>query len=220
MKQLWQTYKTREKWLNSGLNLTKGYIPSETYVKYPPDSDFEGRRVLNVGCGKNVFAASNVINTDLMEGKGVDIALDLSKPLPFRDNTFDLIIANHVLEHVPGWWECFKELARVVKVGGRIEVWVPPVSSDSSFTYRDHINSIGMESFAGCRQMRRAGTNLFAAEEFKEVGHVANLDMDTPRVRPILKWWAWFAPGWALEWMTTHLRNVVSEVGYFFTKVA
>jgi predicted SAM-dependent methyltransferase len=216
---LW-AYKTKRKWANSGLHLTNGYIPSETYVKYPPNSTFEGRKVLNVGCGRNVYKHGDVINTDLVKAEGVDMALDLTNPLPFADNTFDFIIANHVLEHVPGWWNCFKELARVVKVGGKIEVWVPPVSSDSSFTYRDHINSIGMESFAGCRTMRRAGTNLFAAEEFKEAGHVQNLEMSPPRVRPILKWWCWYAPNWLLSFITTHLRNTVSEIGFFFTKVA
>ncbi len=206
--------------MKSGLSLVNGFIPSETYVKYPPQTHFGGKRVLNVGCGRNVYRLDNVTNTDLMPGDGVDMVLDLSNPLPFEDNTFDFILANHVLEHVPGWWNCFKELARVVKVGGKIEVWVPPVSSDSSFTYRDHINSIGVESFAGCRQMRRAGTNLFATEEFKSVGHVQNLNMDGPKLRPILKWWAWYAPDWLLSFITVHLRNTVSEIGFVFTKVA
>jgi len=48
-------------------------------------------------------------------------------PLPFRANTFDLIYASHVLEHIP-WYNTVKaleETLRVLKLGGVLEVWVP-----------------------------------------------------------------------------------------------
>lgn len=195
-------------------------IPSETYVKYPPNSNFGGKKVLNIGCGRCVYKGPNIINTDLQEGPGVDMTLDLSKaPFPFEDNSFDFIIANHVLEHVPNWWECFKELARVVKPGGKIEVWIPPLSSDSSFTYRDHINRIGTFSFAGINGCSgRNLTNLTAMKEFDEMKHVRQLQLTSFMQRPILRWWVWFAPEDVLIWMAEHLRNIISEEGYVFTK--
>jgi SAM-dependent methyltransferase len=194
-------------------------LPSETYYKYLKTETFDGKRVLNIGCGKNVYKVPNVVNLDICSGDGVNVVWDLSKtPLPFESNSFDLIIANHVLEHVPSWFECFKELARIAKVGGQIEVWIPPVSSDSAFTYRDHINTIGDYSFAGCLSVKRSGTNLAAAKEFNEMAEFINLEITTRYIKMTTQWWVIFAPQALQGWMTDHLRNVVSEVGYIFRK--
>lgn len=196
-----------------------GRMPSETYMKYPKHHNFGGKKVLNVGCGTSVFTDSNVVNLDGVSGEGVNVVWDLAKtPLPFKSEEFDFIIANHVLEHIPSWFECFKELARVLKVGGRLEIWVPPTSSDSSHTYRDHINRIGIESFAGTRSISRAGANLTAAEEFKTVGNVAALSLQQFYQRPIMRWWVFFAPNSILGWMATYLRNIITEIGFVFIK--
>lgn len=196
-------------------------IPSETYMKYPPFETFKGKKVLNIGCGRCVYKVPNVINVDAVKNDGINLVqnLDGSKPLPFEDETFDLIIANHVLEHLPNWWETFKEMARVLKTNGIIEVWVPPVSSDSAHTYRDHINLIGPESFSGINNWGRNGTNLVAGNEINSLScHVRQLDLINKRLRPIITWWTMIAPFWLLDWMADHLRNTVSEVGFFFIK--
>ncbi len=206
-------------WKSSGQLSQLGFIPSQTCVKHPTDSNFGGRKVLNVGCGGNIYKAPNVTNTDLFPGPGVQFAWDLSKtPLPFADGEFDLIIANHVLEHVPNWFECFKELARIIKVGGIIEIWIPPVSSDGAFVYRDHINYIGLQSFMGISGCARPGTNLHAKNEFAALNTLESIELVSKQSRPAVLWWCWFAPNFVLDWMSTYLRNVVSEEGYFFRK--
>lgn len=52
---------------------------------------------------------------------------DASKPLPLPDDTFDLIYASHVLEHID--WEktveVLREWVRVLRPGGDLEIWVP-----------------------------------------------------------------------------------------------
>lgn len=63
---------------------------------------------------------------DATPGPLVDHIGDCRK-LPFPDNTFVVVHSSHVLEHVD-WWETadtVREWARVVKPGGRLEVWVP-----------------------------------------------------------------------------------------------
>lgn len=217
---LLKNYRFCQKIKKYKIPLWNGKFPSSTYVKHPIESTFDGKRVLNVGSGSTTYKAPNVVNLDGTNGDGVNIVFDLSKtPLPFKDNEFDLIIANHVLEHVPNWFECMRELARVVKVGGRIEIWIPPVSSDSAFTYRDHINALGIESFAGCLSISRPGSNLWAADEFKKLGHFSNLKLNSYMARPIITWWTMLAPDCVLDWMKTHLRNTVSEEGFYFDKI-
>ncbi len=193
------------------------FWPSETYMKYPPDSTFGGRKVLNFGCGKSTYATENVTNLDIHPHAGVDVVCTTNK-LPFENDTFDLVIANHVLEHVPNWFESFKELARVVKVGGVVEVWIPPVSSDSAFTYRDHINSIGIHSFSGCASISRSGNNLDAAVLFATLGDVQRLDIVQVASRPAIKWWIMLAWPSLVSFFAAHLRNTVSEEGFFFQK--
>lgn len=211
----WRKFK-RAGWHPSVLQT--GKIPSETYIKYSPDSTFGGRKVLNFGCGNSIYRAPNVLNVDLVPRDGV-VVRDLSKPLSQFGKDFDFIIANHVLEHVPNWFDCFSEMAEILKDGGILEMWVPPVSADSAFTYRDHINRIGVLSFAGTASFRNPGCNLVVGAENEKMGDVARMAMVGHMKRPYMKWWLHFASDNLLAWFTTHLRNTVSEECFLFKKV-
>lgn len=56
--------------------------------------------------------------------------------IPYDDNTFDLIICNHVLEHIPTDIDAMKELCRVLKTGGKAVLQVP-ISKNSGQTFED-----------------------------------------------------------------------------------
>jgi predicted SAM-dependent methyltransferase len=46
-------------------------------------------------------------------------------PLPIEDNTYDLVFASHVIEHIP-WYQvedALQEIKRILKPGGSFEVW-------------------------------------------------------------------------------------------------
>ena len=61
--------------------------------------------------------------------------IDVSN-IPYPDNTFDLIICNHVLEHIPRDLNAMRELRRVLKIGGQAILQVP-ISKNSSQTFED-----------------------------------------------------------------------------------
>lgn len=192
--------------------------PSHTYMKHPEWSNFNGKKVLNIGCGNTIYHQPNVINTDFYARPG-SIRLDLSKPpFPFDDNSFDLILANHILEHVQNWWECFKELARVVKVGGKIEVWLPGDGGSSQLGYRDHINVINYCSFVGIKGTNRNLANAWEEEDRKNLGEVVNLELIQNFNILNDYWWVQLAPKCVLNFAATHLRNVVTEQGFIFEK--
>lgn len=82
-------------------------------------------RMLEIGPGLNRLPDFETLN--IFDGRDVDYVLNLAEKLPFEDNSFDVIYASHVLEHVP-WYiqkDVFKELYRILKPDGALEVWVP-----------------------------------------------------------------------------------------------
>jgi len=79
---------------------------------------------LNIGCGK--FPLNGWINLDMKEHDKVDIIHDLNKlPLPFDDNSFDEILASHVLEHIYDYPNLIFELYRILKSDGLLMIKVP-----------------------------------------------------------------------------------------------
>lgn len=56
--------------------------------------------------------------------------------IPFEDNYFDLIICNHLLEHIPNDTDAMKELYRVLNSNGEAILQVP-ISKNSDTTFED-----------------------------------------------------------------------------------
>jgi len=61
---------------------------------------------------KNIIYISTDLNSPL-----ADVKADICN-LPFSDNSFDVILCNHVLEHIPNDTKAMHELYRVLKPGG------------------------------------------------------------------------------------------------------
>jgi len=82
-------------------------------------------RYLNLGCGRRYHQQWS--NVDFhATGPGV-IAHDLTRRLPFSDNSYDVVYHSHVLEHFSkrGAPEFLKECYRVLSPGGIMRVVVP-----------------------------------------------------------------------------------------------
>ena len=64
-----------------------------------------------------------------------DVVADLCD-LPFENHSYDLILCNHVLEHIPDDLKAMSELYRVLKRGGTLIAQVP-MNSNIDKTYED-----------------------------------------------------------------------------------
>ena len=64
-----------------------------------------------------------------------DIKADICN-LPFKDNSYDVIICNHVLEHIPDDTKAMQELYRVLSPGGMAILQVP-YEADRATTFED-----------------------------------------------------------------------------------
>jgi SAM-dependent methyltransferase len=103
---------------------------------------YAGKTVLDAGCGHGrylrAFAGlgAQVVGLDI--GRGPEAAgVPLDDPsiavvqgsvlaTPFRDQSFDLVFSDGVIHHTPDAEAAFLELARLVKPGGALYVWVYP----------------------------------------------------------------------------------------------
>ena len=192
---------------------------SSIYYKYPENCDFGGKKVLNIGCGFAQFKAPNVINLDAYDVCKPDVVCNLEDgALPFPDDTFDLVIANHILEHVHNWWECFNECARVLKPNGILEVYLPGIGNDSQLGYRDHVSMINHYSFYGIADLNRPATNAWA--ETNKNAQANRLKITKTGSVLVNVWWVRCAPLFLQNWMLLHLRNVVYENQYKFRKLS
>jgi SAM-dependent methyltransferase len=65
-----------------------------------------------------------------------DIKADICA-LPFKDNAYDIILCNHVLEHIPDDAQAMRELYRVLKPGGMAILQIPQ-ELDRTVTFEDN----------------------------------------------------------------------------------
>ena len=82
-----------------------------------------GAKILDLGSG-NRRRANHVINLEIVSGPEIDVVAD-GHLLPFKNEVFDAVILEAVLEHVPMPGTVVAEVYRVLKSGGRIYAAVP-----------------------------------------------------------------------------------------------
>jgi len=85
-------------------------------------------KVLDVGCGKGIITRNlgkickEIIGVDIEDKRlikeGYKFILIKDEKLPFKDNTFDVVISNQVIEHVNDQDDHIKEIYRVLKDDG------------------------------------------------------------------------------------------------------
>jgi ubiquinone/menaquinone biosynthesis C-methylase UbiE len=111
-------------------------------------------KILDVGCGANKYEGA--IGLDNNPKTAADVIHDLGDfPYPFPDNEFDLIIASHVIEHVPDVMAFVTELYRIAKSGARIRIATPHYTNPdwpNDPTHRNHFNSFSFDTFIPGRE--------------------------------------------------------------------
>jgi len=159
-------------------------------------------KILDVGCGTNKLAGA--IGLDNNPRTAADVIHDLGEiPYPFPDNEFDLIVSNHVVEHVPDVMAFIGELHRITRPGGRIRLLAPHYTNPdwaNDPTHRNHLNSYTFNTFLAGRQvfdfyteiqLRPVDCYVSLLGLWKALGieFLVNLDRKKPGLRFLRKFW-------------------------------
>lgn len=98
-------------------------------------TNFSKANVLDIGTGSGHMAsyfgkhAREVHSVDVVDERRIKNGYKYTKVnsevLPFEDSTFDIVISNHVIEHVTDQQKHLDEIFRVLKKGGYVYVATP-----------------------------------------------------------------------------------------------
>lgn len=106
----------------------------------------EKKMILDLGCGRNKHPGS--IGIDINTDSDAGIICDFEKTgLPFKDGTFDKVIAKQVLEHVRDVGGLLKEIHRVSRDRARVVIETPHFSCYLAYVDPTHRRSFSIFSF-------------------------------------------------------------------------
>ena len=130
----------------------------------------------------------------------VDVKADIVD-LPFEDNSFDIIICNHVLEHIVDDRKAMSELYRVMKSGGWGIVQVPmknslektyedvtitdPKERQKHFGQYDHVRWYGMDYFDRLKSVGFDADINFYSQKFSEA-EIKRFGLNKNEILPVV----------------------------------
>jgi SAM-dependent methyltransferase len=142
-------------------------------------NQLDGKRILHFAPEKALRAAlrnNPAYETADLRQPGVTHEVDITR-LPMGDESYDVVIANHVLEHIDDDRRAMRELFRVLRAGG-IALLTVPINPTRQTTYEDqtitdpverqaHFNAPDHRRFYGLDFADRLGDVGFMVETFR-----------------------------------------------------
>ncbi len=104
------------------------------------------RTALEIGAGA-VPHVPHAIRLDLARACRPDVVADANRTLPFRNDSFAIVGAYDVLEHVDDLVRVVEEIHRVLRPGGVLQVTTPHFSSANAYTDPTHRRALSLRSF-------------------------------------------------------------------------
>lgn len=163
------------------------------------------RDVLNLGCGRKHLA--DAVNLDVTPVTNPDIVHDLNvMPWPFKDNYFNKVVANDVIEHLENVIVILEEMHRVCVDGAVIRITAPHYSCANTYTDPTHRHAFAWNSLDYF--IEGAEFSFYTAARFryrvrKMIFHPTLINRIVSRLAnrfPIAyeRRWAWMFPAWFL----------------------
>ena len=112
----------------------------ENYTKFVAMAEYNPKaRLLDIGCSTGVRTLNVAKKIGTQDITGVDakasdapfkvVKQNIDKGIPFASETFDVVIAHHIIEHVCDTDMLVSEMFRVLKLGGYAMLGTPNLAS-------------------------------------------------------------------------------------------
>ena len=173
-----------------------------------------GMKALHIGCGPN--RKEGWLNTDVLplrlpwrqgyDGeKAWDFPLDITQPLPFPDNSLDIIFGEEVIEHIEYFQAVrfFAEARRVLKPGGVLKLTTPSWKAAAACFWRTVRSTCSNPIGSSPPGLRKSGSTRCSAtgvtgscgisgpwkRSFPGPGFRRCILSDSARPRPTTRYW-------------------------------
>jgi hypothetical protein len=103
---------------------------------------------LNLGCGNRKI--DGFIGVDKYPCDAVDITADITKKLPFDNNSIEEILMDNVIEHISDIVKLMKDLHRICKNNAKITIITPHFACYGSWrdpTHVQHLSYFSLDMF-------------------------------------------------------------------------
>jgi SAM-dependent methyltransferase len=166
----------------------------------------EDWKILEVGSGPNrLFPHSTTL--DIYAGCKPDIQHDLNQtPYPIPDNSFDLVVCLHVLEHVQNLVSATTELHRILKPGGLLFVEVPYFTSVHYYTDPTHVHSFTSRAFDYYVEGTAVSKFGYSPARFTK----ERIEIVVPGNGPLNRWWR--------KWINTHQNQYEERLAFILPR--
>jgi ubiquinone/menaquinone biosynthesis C-methylase UbiE len=156
--------KEKESFLKRYLAQAPIFLAMERAIECRLISELEFKKpILDLGCGDGLFSSILLSETDNL---GIDISFDelvkcskrkQSKKvaagdicmLPLKSGSFNTIICNSVMEHVPDIKKALREAQRVLSSGGKFIITLPTENYEKFLFYPSVLQGLGLKKTAG-----------------------------------------------------------------------
>lgn len=125
---------------------------------------------INIGSGNERIDGFK--NVDILNLPEVDFVCDISKGLPFEDNSVSEVYACHCLEHIKNLPALMEELYRVCENRAVIKIKCPYFKSDGAFKDPTHVNFITEHTFDYFDR------SIISKAKIPDYGFKCNLEID------------------------------------------
>jgi len=165
-------------------------ISGTTYrlLRSPPTGNQAVVRV-QLGPGQRNYLDGWVnVDANMFTGR-CDVWTDISRRLPFRDESVDAVYSHHVIEHLPDLWGHFREVFRILKPGAWFAWEAPTVTQRCGSMSRGTRRGLatipirGSRSVAGLRTLcsAAASTSRFSRPRISRRSLPRSVSWTSPR---------------------------------------
>lgn len=140
-----------------------------TRAGFVRENILENKKALDVGCGDRKLPGA--VGIDRLGLPSVDIVHDLNIfPWPVEDASYDLVFANHFLEHMTDVLLTLGEVHRILKPGGRFVMQVPYFRSVDAFSDPTHVHFFTASTLDYVCEGTKLGSYEYTPFKFKKRG--------------------------------------------------